>query len=102
LTIIQDLAALNKYLRELWGQRSKVILILVRDLLAVTTGLFLCYLRVERAVTQFSDRTAPSVPRAICREQALSIVQDLPGSSMDENTLSTVSLFFAPPIVSAH
>ncbi|KAF8531403.1 hypothetical protein JB92DRAFT_2851839 [Gautieria morchelliformis] len=73
LTIILDLTFSNKYLRVLWEQRSKTILVLIRDLLAAKT-----------------DQMSLSVPRAICREQALSVLQGIPRSLMDENTLSTM------------
>ena len=38
LKVIRDLTFSNKYLREIWDQRSKTILVLIRDLLAIQTG----------------------------------------------------------------
>lgn len=43
-----------------------------------------------------------SVPRAICREQALFLAQDLPGSLMDENTLATVGHVRGILLISAY
>ncbi|KAF8580184.1 hypothetical protein K439DRAFT_1357639 [Ramaria rubella] len=79
---IRELASSNKYLKELWNQRSKAILVLVRDLL-----------------TAKPDRTSLSIPRALCREQALSIVQGLPESLMDEDTLSNMCHLLIYPSV---
>ncbi|KIJ37270.1 hypothetical protein M422DRAFT_33818 [Sphaerobolus stellatus SS14] len=72
VSVIMDLAKTNKYLRELWGDRSKNVLTLVRDLVATPAP------------------RSTSIPRSICREQALSIIEGLPGTLMDENTLSTM------------
>jgi len=69
-------------LKEIWSQRSKVVYILIRDLLAIPT-----------------DHTKIAIPRSICREQALSVIEDLPSSLMDENTMSQMCHLLAEPAV---
>ncbi|KAI0263034.1 hypothetical protein BC834DRAFT_828029 [Gloeopeniophorella convolvens] len=72
---IQDQAAYNKALRADWKERETAVLTLLRDIVAS------------------EPKSAPaSEPRAVCREAALSIVQNLPQSLMDHTTLSKASM----------
>ena len=96
VNVVMTLAETNKYLRELWGEHSKTVLTMIRDLLATpartfSNNLSLCGFQLKRMIL---IARSTSVPRSICREQALSIIESLPGTLMDENTLSTVSHFF--------
>ncbi|TFK41660.1 hypothetical protein BDQ12DRAFT_678315 [Crucibulum laeve] len=68
--VIQDLALSNKSLRADWEARKVPILTMVRDLATVKL-----------------DAAGVSLPRSICRELVLSIVQDLPPSLIDQETL---------------
>ncbi|KAL4073539.1 hypothetical protein J3A83DRAFT_4370818 [Scleroderma citrinum] len=70
--VIEDLVATNKSLREGWESRRQAILNLIRNLVTVDTS-----------EMPYSD------PRALCRELAVSIIQDVPFSMMDEKTLAT-------------
>ncbi|KAH7921570.1 hypothetical protein BV22DRAFT_1096259 [Leucogyrophana mollusca] len=68
--LIDDLVLTNKSLRASWEERRLSILTLVRNLVSADTG-----------------NTEASSPRSLCRELALSIIQELPKSLMDEQTL---------------
>ncbi|GJJ10582.1 hypothetical protein Clacol_004809 [Clathrus columnatus] len=70
--LLLDITKSNKYLRELWSERSKTIFGLVRNLLEAPTGFL------------------QNAPVSACREQALSLVQELPTSLVDRNTLSSM------------
>ncbi|CAL1708694.1 unnamed protein product [Somion occarium] len=70
LLTIQDLASTNKSLRTLWQGRQNTILTLVRDLVATKPG-----------------TTTSSGPLSVCRELALTIVQNLPSALIDQDTL---------------
>ncbi|KAF9226338.1 hypothetical protein BS17DRAFT_807138 [Gyrodon lividus] len=70
LMAIEDLASTNKPLRANWEEKKSPILALIRDIVAVDT----------RAIPY-------SEPRALCRELALSVVQDIPSTMMTERTL---------------
>ncbi|KAH9959432.1 hypothetical protein BC827DRAFT_504162 [Russula dissimulans] len=80
IQVIQDQALYNKALRADWKQREMTIFTLLRDIVAS------------------EPKSVPaSIPRTVCREAALSIVQDLPPSLMDHTTLSKMShLLFDP------
>ncbi|KAF9239333.1 hypothetical protein BU15DRAFT_74748 [Melanogaster broomeanus] len=70
---IEDLASTNKPLRADWEERKSLVLGLIRDIVTVDT------------------RTMPySEPRALCRELALSVIQDIPSTMMSEKTLPTM------------
>ncbi|KAH7909880.1 hypothetical protein BJ138DRAFT_1154228 [Hygrophoropsis aurantiaca] len=68
--LIEDLATTNKSLRASWEERRMPILILVKNLLSAQPG-----------------NAQASAPRSLCRELALTIVQELPRSLLDERTL---------------
>ncbi|KAG6330843.1 hypothetical protein ID866_8246 [Astraeus odoratus] len=70
---IEDLVATNKSLREGWEKRREIILNLVKSVVVV-----------DMRGMPYSD------PRALCRELAMTIVQDMPSSKMDEKTLTTM------------
>ncbi|KAK1229957.1 hypothetical protein PQX77_006950, partial [Marasmius sp. AFHP31] len=70
IILIRDLAATNKALRAEWKEREGGVLKAVRDL----------------AMSQL-DSEIPSAPASTCRELVLSIVQDLPESLVDHNSL---------------
>ncbi|KIK99666.1 hypothetical protein PAXRUDRAFT_822522 [Paxillus rubicundulus Ve08.2h10] len=68
--VIEDLASTNKPLRANWEEKKSPIFALIRDMVAVDT------------------RAMPySEPRALCRELALSVIQDIPSTMMTEKTL---------------
>ncbi|KAI0075975.1 hypothetical protein K474DRAFT_1645833 [Panus rudis PR-1116 ss-1] len=69
LLTVQDLAGTNKSLRAVWQERQTAILTLVRDL-----------------VQAKSVKDVSSGPLSVCRELAMSIVQDLPASLIDHDT----------------
>ncbi|KAH7882407.1 hypothetical protein F5I97DRAFT_1939442 [Phlebopus sp. FC_14] len=70
---IQDLTSTNKPLRASWEERKSAILALIKDIVAVDT------------------RAMPySAPRSLCRELALTAIQDMPSSMMTETTLPTM------------
>ncbi|KAF5340217.1 hypothetical protein D9611_007972 [Ephemerocybe angulata] len=75
--VMEDLVRTNKQLKAEWSKRRVAVLGNVRDLL----------LEEE---TEEGDATAGktlSVPRSVCRELVLSIVQSLPGELIDQETL---------------
>ncbi|TFY76325.1 hypothetical protein EWM64_g7687, partial [Hericium alpestre] len=80
--VIQDLVTYNKPLRASWKERETNILTLLRDLIAAKPG-------------SVSD----SKPRSVCREAALSIVQNLPASLVDHETLSKMSHLLSDPSI---
>ncbi|KAI5996508.1 hypothetical protein F5J12DRAFT_785457 [Pisolithus orientalis] len=73
VTTIEELVTTNKSLREGWEKRRKAIFGLIKKVVIVDT----------REIS-YSD------PRAICRELAMSIVQNMPSSMIDEKTLATM------------
>ncbi|KAI0042795.1 hypothetical protein FA95DRAFT_1682318 [Auriscalpium vulgare] len=76
---IQDLVAYNKDLRAQWQERQTAVFTLLRDLVAAQT------------------KSVFSVPRSICREAALSVIQNMPPSLIDHETLPKMShLLFDP------
>lgn len=73
LSVILDVVESNGSLREdYWERREKGILRLVRDMVVTK---------------QDSSRVSSSRPQSLCREQALSIVQALPESLIESDTL---------------
>ena len=88
--VIQDLSSTNKTFLESWGPRRTHILKTVRDMAVVKLGmLFYCSLECELIVV---DAAGTSVPRSICRELILTVLQDLPSSLMEVETLPKVSM----------
>ncbi|KAI0056618.1 hypothetical protein BV25DRAFT_1995499 [Artomyces pyxidatus] len=80
IQVIQDLITYNKALRAQWQERQSSILILLRDIVAL-----------EPKNATFST------PRSVCREAALSIVQNMPPALIDHETLpKMVHLLFDP------
>ncbi|TFK49320.1 hypothetical protein OE88DRAFT_1713557 [Heliocybe sulcata] len=73
VTAIQDLATTNKSLRAVWEERRQSVLTLVRDLVA------------SRETSGDSTK-----PQSICLELAMSIIQDLPQSLLDDKTLPSM------------
>ncbi|KZT28004.1 hypothetical protein NEOLEDRAFT_1059411 [Neolentinus lepideus HHB14362 ss-1] len=70
---IQDLAVTNKSLRALWEEHRQSVLILVRDVVS------------SRQISRNSSR-----PQSICLELAMTIIQDLPESLLDDKTLPSM------------
>ncbi|KAL1719117.1 hypothetical protein EV715DRAFT_272923 [Schizophyllum commune] len=68
---VRDLATTAKSLRADWQEREKGILALVRDM-----------------ASKRIDSTKISAPRSACRELLLTVVQDLPPSLIEPDTLS--------------
>ncbi|KAI0084737.1 hypothetical protein BDY19DRAFT_969852 [Irpex rosettiformis] len=68
---IEDLTSTNKSLRSGWDERRSAILTMVRDLIA-----------------KKPNNISMSTPLSVCRELALTIVQDLPQSLIGNDTLS--------------
>ncbi|KAJ7584094.1 hypothetical protein C8J56DRAFT_1005201 [Mycena floridula] len=77
---IQDLASTNKGLKADWEQRQIPILTAVRDLATVEL-----------------DRGTGSHPRSVCRELVLFIVQDLPDTLIDLETLPKMCHLLTDP-----
>ncbi|KAF8434511.1 hypothetical protein L210DRAFT_3763021 [Boletus edulis BED1] len=70
---IDDLALTNKPLRAKWDERKTTVLGLIKDMIAVNTV------------------TMPySEPRTLCRQLALSVIQDMPSEMMNEKTLPSM------------
>ncbi|KAJ3553232.1 hypothetical protein NM688_g3725 [Phlebia brevispora] len=80
LITVQDLVTTNKALRAVWDERKVVNLTLVRDLVAK---------RLES--------TSGNVPLSICRELGLTIVQDLPSTLLDKDSLSKMCHILTDP-----
>ncbi|KAF7796133.1 hypothetical protein EIP86_007306 [Pleurotus ostreatoroseus] len=80
LIVIQDLVSTNKALRAAWDERKIANLSLVRDLVAKPISLI-----------------TGNVPLSICRELALTIVQDLPDTLLDKDTLSKMCHILTDP-----
>ncbi|KAF8198654.1 hypothetical protein BJ912DRAFT_1055525 [Pholiota molesta] len=84
LTVLEDLTKTNKALLAEWAERRIPILTIVRDL----------------SVLGNHPAELSSVPRSACRELVLSIVQHLPPSLIDENTLPKLCHLIEDPSVS--
>ncbi|THH03871.1 hypothetical protein EW145_g5943 [Phellinidium pouzarii] len=78
---VQDLVRTNKALRAVWNEHELAILTLVRDLVQKTP------------VTQSSA----SVPRSVCWEMAFSIMQNLPPSLIDHESLPKMAHLLMDP-----
>ena len=95
---LEELASRNKSLMAEWEGRRKDMLVFVRDLSVL--GLGTLNLISLFFVTPFDDcafrppdsADVSSVPHSTCRELALSIVQHLPSSLIDQDTLSKVRI----------
>ncbi|KAF9458921.1 hypothetical protein BDZ94DRAFT_1068633 [Collybia nuda] len=74
ISLIQDLATTNKSLRTDWEERKMPIMTLVRDLATVSL-----------------DTIKTSSPVSTCRGLVLSIIQHLPESLIDQETLPNMS-----------
>ncbi|RDB18704.1 E3 ubiquitin-protein ligase listerin [Hypsizygus marmoreus] len=68
--LIQDLVSTNKSLRADWQERKMTLLTMIRDLATISL-----------------DEVGFSAPRSICRGLVLSIIQDLPSSLIDQDSL---------------
>ncbi|KAL5514390.1 hypothetical protein ACEPAG_2478 [Sanghuangporus baumii] len=79
--IVQDLCRTNKSLRAVWTEREKAILTLVRDVVQNASG----------------KPLSASVPRSVCWNTALTIVQDLPDSLIDQESLSKMAHLILDP-----
>lgn len=90
--MIQDQALYNKALRADWKQRETAVLTLLRDIVALepSMNLLIC---ACLDLTLVLESAPASTPRAVCREAALTIMQNLPSSLMDHTTLSKASIF---------
>src|SRR6266550_5885177 len=88
--LIQDLSSTNKVFLESWGPRRTYILKTVRDMAVVKLGM--CFYSSREYELISLDAAGTSVPRSICRELILAVLQDLPSSLMDVETLPKVSM----------
>ncbi|KAI0036224.1 hypothetical protein K488DRAFT_41686 [Vararia minispora EC-137] len=79
---IREFARYNKALREIWSSRKSSLLKLVKDL--VTNE-------------KHESGVAYSEPRSVCREAALSLLQDMPSSLLDHETLPQLTHLLADP-----
>jgi E3 ubiquitin-protein ligase listerin len=86
---VQDLASTNKTLRANFREREVTILGLVRDLVSVSIGSYFNFW--ERICLCHLDADSISTPQSKCREVTLNIVQNLPASLIDHETLQKVS-----------
>ena len=66
------------------------ILKTVRDMAAVQLGMFSTVARCYKLIA--ADAAGTSVPRSVCRALILTVLQDLPTSLMDVETLPRVSV----------
>ncbi|EGO03442.1 hypothetical protein SERLA73DRAFT_101568 [Serpula lacrymans var. lacrymans S7.3] len=80
IIIIQDLVTTNKALRAEWEERQLSILTLVKNI-----------------VTSRLDDAGISAARSLCRELALSVIQDDPKSLVDTNTLAEMCHLLSDP-----
>ncbi|KAI0316069.1 hypothetical protein OF83DRAFT_1284410 [Amylostereum chailletii] len=71
IEMVHDIATTNKTLQAQWQERRSSILLLARDLIA-----------------QEPKTTVYSGPRTACREAVLGLIQNIPSSLMDQETLS--------------
>jgi hypothetical protein len=86
---VQDLVTTNKQLRANWDGRKESILALVKNL--VSTKLGQLELRQQRLKAEVAiDNIDHSEPRSLCRELALSVIQELPDALVGEKTLPEV------------
>lgn len=89
--MIQDQVLYNRTLRADWKQRETTVLALLRDIVASEPSV--CSLiRTCLYLTPVLESASASTPRAVCREAALSIMQNLPSSLVDHTTLSKASI----------
>ncbi|KAL5521576.1 hypothetical protein ACEPAF_2324 [Sanghuangporus sanghuang] len=79
--IVQDLCRTNKSLRAVWTEREKPILTLVRDVVQNASG----------------KPLSASVPRSVCWNTALTIVQNLPDSLIDHESLPKMAHLILDP-----
>ncbi|KAF9003444.1 hypothetical protein BDQ17DRAFT_1425395 [Cyathus striatus] len=77
---IQDICSTNKSLRANWRERETTILMAVRELASAKLG-----------------NVGVSLPRSICRELLLDIVQDIPASLVDHETFSKMCHLIVDP-----
>jgi hypothetical protein len=92
IQVIQDQVLYNKTLRADWKQRETRVLTLLRDIVASEPSM--CSLiRTCLYLIVVLESAPASTPRAVCREAALSIMQNLPPSLVDHTTLSKASMF---------
>ncbi|KZV76793.1 hypothetical protein PENSPDRAFT_645898 [Peniophora sp. CONT] len=76
---VQEYAATNKALRELWNARKSAMLGLVKDLIASETP------------------GISSEPRALCRQTALSLITDLPAAALGPTALAKMAHLLSDP-----
>ncbi|EIN09055.1 hypothetical protein PUNSTDRAFT_102600 [Punctularia strigosozonata HHB-11173 SS5] len=74
VSTILELVTSNKQLKAVWNERQSAVLVLIRNIVAMRLP---------------ADKKA-SVPLSTCRELALSIVQDLPASLIQQDTLQSM------------
>ncbi|EIW76996.1 hypothetical protein CONPUDRAFT_157270 [Coniophora puteana RWD-64-598 SS2] len=84
IILIEDLVKTNKSLKAVWAERRSAILSLVKDLVSAKSS-------------NGSNNAGVSAPRSLCRELAVSIVQDMPSELVNENTLSEMCHFLSDP-----
>ena len=97
--VLEELATRNKSLMAEWEGRRMGVLVVIRDLSVLGLGTlnfdsFLYNNILMMLCFRLSDSAdVSSVPRSTCRELVLSIVQHLPSSLIDQDTLSKVRMF---------
>jgi hypothetical protein len=90
--VIQDQVLYNKALRADWKERETTVLTLLRDIVASEPSMS-SLIRTCLYLTPVLESASASTPRAVCREAALSIMQNLPSTLVDHTTLSKASIF---------
>ncbi|KAF8970121.1 hypothetical protein BDZ97DRAFT_1792056 [Flammula alnicola] len=83
VAVLEELAKRNKALMAEWGERRMGILTIIRDL----------------SVLGNDSQELSSVPRSVCRELVLSVVQHLPSSLIDQDTLPKMCHLIEDPSV---
>ena len=94
--VLEELATRNKSLMAEWEGRRMSMLVVIRDLSVLGFGMFTLTdfetLDVDLCFSTSESADVFSVPRSTCRELVLSIVQHLPLSLIDQDTLSKVRI----------
>jgi hypothetical protein len=100
IQVIQDQVLYNKALRADWKNRETTVLTLLRDIVATEPSMSKrSFIHTSLHVTPISGSAPTSIPRAVCREAALSIMQNLPSSLTDHTTLSKASVLIRSYVI---
>ena len=94
--VLEDLVTRNKSLMAEWEERRMSVLVIIRDLSVLGLGMLILIFFVtlfEHCAFSISDSADVSfAPRSACRELVLSVLQHLPSSLIDQDTLPKVRI----------